>query len=182
MRQHQHKINPDSSTKANHPNLTKYGCLQTTWTKAERQLNKTQLTSWLLPLGMSHPSTSVQEQMGSASARGWSGWSARPPKHHNPWDLLGECVIHPNSPGSHIKCYSSSQAAAESSRTDLAAFSLRVILCEMLQLNWELRHLPENPHVSSAKSGLFPSLQEVGSMFQPEDVRGPVFFLFTMTA
>lgn len=111
---------------------------------------------------MSHPSTSVREQMGSASARGWSGWSVRSPKYHNPLDLLGECVIHPDSPGSHRKCCSSSQAAAESSRMDLAVFSLSVILCEMLQLNWELRHLPENPHVSSAKSGLFLSLQEVG--------------------
>lgn len=111
---------------------------------------------------MSHPPTSVREQMGSASARGWSGWSARSPKYHNPLDLLGECVIHPDSPESHRKCYSSSQAAAESSRMDLAVFSLRVIFCEMLQLNWELRSLPENPHFSSAKSGLFHSLQEVG--------------------
>lgn len=120
--------------------------------------------------------------MGSASARGWSGWSARSPMYHNPLDLLGECVIHSNSPESHVKCYSSSQAAAESSPMDLAVFSARVILCEMLQLNWELLYLPESPHVSSAVRP-FPFTPGGGLwMFQPEEVRGPKFFPFRMTA
>lgn len=120
--------------------------------------------------------------MGSASARGWSGWSARSPKYHNPSDLLGECVIPSNSPESHRKCCSSSQAAAESSRMDSAAFPLSVIFCETLQLNCERRHLHESPRFI-CKVRTFPLAPGGGMwMFQPEEVRGPIFFPFGMTA